>query len=327
MARVWRYHPKPKDDESFSSWLARTAYGNCAKLHTFSRLTWPGRQVWNRDLDRAGAPAMVRDVAIGTYVAPARAFETCLTRWRGVMFERVAPNGVTDWVCPLGLYHRRRKSFGQQFCPQCLGEDDEPYFRLDWRFAWMTVCPRHGCLLRDACSMCGLPCAPHRALGGRCADCGTVLAGVGPPPRLAGASYLQTGLDDVRFGRSWIPALCEVPHPIGVFKLVRELLCVLTSGPRSAALRRSLERQFRFARFDPVLTPGRRQFEALRVGERHVLMAYAWHLLDGWPFRFVGHCAQARVWKSWALRDREPRRLPFQLADPIERYVFPDTYL
>lgn len=44
-----------------------------------------------------------------------------------------------------------------RFCPVCLASDQQPYFRLEWRFRCWHWCPLHRCLLRDHCAACGQP--------------------------------------------------------------------------------------------------------------------------------------------------------------------------
>ncbi|MFJ1311867.1 TniQ family protein [Agrobacterium sp. P15N1-A] len=48
----------------------------------------------------------------------------------------------------------RRGSTWLQFCPQCLAEDAQPYFRRQWRLAIKVSCPHHRCGLRDRCPSC-----------------------------------------------------------------------------------------------------------------------------------------------------------------------------
>lgn len=43
------------------------------------------------------------------------------------------------------------------FCPQCLEEGIEPYFRGVWRFRFWTVCDRHNRKILDSCTLCGAP--------------------------------------------------------------------------------------------------------------------------------------------------------------------------
>lgn len=41
------------------------------------------------------------------------------------------------------------------FCPVCLGEDEIPYWRVEWRFRHWSVCPEHHCWLQEKCPHCG----------------------------------------------------------------------------------------------------------------------------------------------------------------------------
>lgn len=41
-----------------------------------------------------------------------------------------------------------------RFCPVCLENDENPYFRLEWRFKAWQVCPLHECFLEEKCSCC-----------------------------------------------------------------------------------------------------------------------------------------------------------------------------
>jgi len=40
-------------------------------------------------------------------------------------------------------------------CPECLLEDEVPYIRKNWRYAFFYVCEKHGCLLSEKCNSCG----------------------------------------------------------------------------------------------------------------------------------------------------------------------------
>jgi hypothetical protein len=44
---------------------------------------------------------------------------------------------------------RRDGSTWVQYCPECLAEDEHPYYRRRWRLATRVSCPKHGCRLRD----------------------------------------------------------------------------------------------------------------------------------------------------------------------------------
>jgi len=73
----------------------------------------------------------------------------------------------------IGIYHRRRRRHGQQFCPTCFAVDSAPYLRRRWRSAWQFGCQAHACLLRDACPYCDTPLVIHKSHGSmhRCPQC------------------------------------------------------------------------------------------------------------------------------------------------------------
>lgn len=42
-----------------------------------------------------------------------------------------------------------------QYCPQCLSQDEIPYFRKEWAFAFVVACKEHRSMLSQACPHCG----------------------------------------------------------------------------------------------------------------------------------------------------------------------------
>ena len=54
----------------------------------------------------------------------------------------------------------RRQAAWLQFCPHCLAEDEQPYFRREWRLATTIACAHHGSRLLDRCPDCGQGLAP-----------------------------------------------------------------------------------------------------------------------------------------------------------------------
>lgn len=61
-----------------------------------------------------------------------------------------------EWVMPVS-YESYVHYYGLQFCPKCLLEDGEPYFRRKWRLAFITHCEKHHVMLLDQCTKCGFP--------------------------------------------------------------------------------------------------------------------------------------------------------------------------
>jgi hypothetical protein len=322
---IWPYHPKPLPDEAFSSWLARTAYGYAPKLHSFCNGVWPGVQIWNRDIDKSCPEFLLQELAAGTGTALELARLTVLSRYEGSVFESSATNVNPAWIMRLGVWHRTRRGHGQQFCPLCLAADATPYQRICWRLGWQTACVEHGTRLLDACDRCDAPCVPHRSQLPTCHVCGRDRREASAKAADPMTVVLQVDLHRAITSGYFRPLGYDAVHPLVVFGLLRQLAKVIASGRRSAALRVAIARQ------SPALAQALTErvvgldagedLERLRVPARHLVMALAARCLVGWPFAFVGHCGEARLSRSWALRDNSPAKLPHAYVDAVDRYL------
>jgi hypothetical protein len=166
--QFWPIRYKPQPDELLSCWLIRLAHGHGLKVQTFSNLLFGHRrQVWNRDVDRLGPAWLIEELSHRTGTPLPVAEGTCLRAYEGVLFQSFKLSGALPWVLTMGMYHRTRSAYGQQFCPLCLSADEVPYYRRSWRLAFMTVCPEHEVMLHDRCPQCESPLSFHRAEMGR----------------------------------------------------------------------------------------------------------------------------------------------------------------
>jgi hypothetical protein len=69
------------------------------------------------------------------------------------------------WLLRLGRRSLTRSRPWLQYCPHCLREDADPYFRRCWRLTFVTVCPDHHRRLLDRCGACGAVVNFHRLPG------------------------------------------------------------------------------------------------------------------------------------------------------------------
>lgn len=160
---IWPVHPHPLPDELLSSWMIRIARANGFKVHNFYALFFGrDRQIWNRDIDLHAPQWLLEGLSARTGTQPHRIYQTTLRAFESILFETYVEGGRNRWVLPLGIFHRVRKAYGQQFCPRCLGEDEVPYLRRAWRLAIVTVCAQHAIVLQDRCGSCGRALEPHR---------------------------------------------------------------------------------------------------------------------------------------------------------------------
>lgn len=156
-------HFPPAPDELLSSWYVRLAHANQLKPETLNTFLWGRqRQVWNRDIDRMSPKWLVKELADRTGTAFDVAWNTTLRSYEGKLFPKTRQTGISPWILPVQMYHRKHKWPGLQFCPVCLKEDEEPYFRKRWRLAIYTACHRHNVLCQDRCPSCHEPVMFHR---------------------------------------------------------------------------------------------------------------------------------------------------------------------
>ena len=280
---LWPIRYKPFPDELLSSWLMRIAHGHGLKVQTFCNLIFGNRyQVWNRDVDRLGPPWLMDALVQCTGVAPDIAYGTTLRAYEGQLYRRFRTSGALQWIQTLQMYHRKRKGYGIQFCPKCLREGEQVYYRRIWRVSFYTMCAQHRCTLLDRCPDCGAGISFHRTdvgqyqldeLAGvlvKCHQCGSDLSQAEASPALVydDASFafhmeLCTGLYR---GHPQDPYLLAVLHHLSML--------LLAEHPRlrlQAYICKLLD-------VTPIQIPQRRtSIESLPLVERHYLM-----LLIGW---------------------------------------------
>jgi len=159
----WPAHPHPLPGESLSCWIVRIAHSNGLKVQTFcDRVFGKDFQVWSRDIDR-NAPDWLLSIMSRKSGTPIKQVRNTTARlYEKRLFPVLHPASQLRWFMPLKKHHRLNNGYGLQYCPLCLKEDTEPYFRLQWRLALYTFCPKHRVLMLDRCYSCGAPVEFHR---------------------------------------------------------------------------------------------------------------------------------------------------------------------
>ncbi len=299
------FHPAPMAEELFSSWLYRVAKGNHPKLHTFCHLNWPKRQIWTRDIDQCADKDLVRDLAELTGTLPSDAQKTLLSSFQGSLFEKHQPNGRTLGILPLGVFHRLRKRYGQQYCPRCLANDRVPYFRKSWRLTHVTSCLEHGIRLVDRCDDCGAPIIFFRGDMLVCHNCGFDL-------RCASRFIAGTQVKwfearnrlALQRGYTWLGSN-KIEVSIAYFDIIRQLLRILSFGARSQGLRETVAKRFGGdpspIKEDEKTTA--RKFEHLSTHSRYRITELLSPLVQHWPEAFIDTCQASRNFSSQLLKD------------------------
>jgi hypothetical protein len=335
----WPAFSNPKDDELLSSWLVRLAMSHGLKLHTFCSIVWPGKAIWNRDIDKLADKELLDVLLEKTGVLPDRVRATTLAAYEGWLYEKHNPYGNTLWVMPVGVYHRTRKQFGLQFCPLCLAEDKEPYFRRKWRLAFITLCCEHKVVLLDRCPRCGSPINFHRnEMGDRrkivassitlCYSCLHDLREVTDLYRLGSIQQSEIDFQYVLMNavkKGWMQIReGEIVYSHLYFIVLHQLMRVLATGKKATVLREAVGRKCSVDAFTPTFQKSNRDIERLPVDERRMLVRMAWYLLKDWPQDFVAICSANNVWSAALLRDLEVA--PFWYWNAIHEHLYRISY-
>lgn len=143
VSQKWPVIVTPQHDELLSSWLHRLASANGIAPRPFARVLGLHAGMRSASLDLK-LPADVEDLLCAhTGISPQRLSAMMLTR-----------SSLKPLLLPLRSSGRRDGSTWLQFCPRCLAEDAQPYFRRKWRLAIQVSCATHRCGLRDRCPSC-----------------------------------------------------------------------------------------------------------------------------------------------------------------------------
>lgn len=311
----WPVHPHRLDDELFSSWLARTAYANGLKVHSFTTMALgKSVQMWTRDPDRSTRPETIAQLSVQTGSSPGELASGLLSSYDGMFVAHHNPNGNTKWMLPLGIYHRTRRCYGVQFCPTCLWEDRTPYFRRRWRLAFATMCDIHTSMLHDRCPKCEAPVIYFRNDLGRrsgyrlgdlvsCWQCDFDLrharAVSAPGPDGLSLVALRSLITFPDLGWWWQGNI-SIQYAHLYFDVLHHLVSFLATG-KGIPLQQAVRRQTGWP--TDIFEGQRKQFERRPVHERHRLLVMALWLLDDWPQRFINAARGVGLRPSYILRD------------------------
>jgi hypothetical protein len=292
--KYWPAHPHPFSGECFSSWLVRCAHANGLKVQTFcDKVFGKDYQVWSRDIDRS-APEWVVNIMSGSTGAPMQAaWKSTFKIYEKRLFPVLHPASQLRWVMPVKHFHRIMTGFGMQYCPVCLYEDSEPHYRLAWRLALYTFCPRHQVFMHDRCVYCQSPVAFHRIEQGKpeqtevesldcCWLCGARLSTT--PTMPLDVRYISIykpwngilNIIDRQFSRSGAVSYQRLT-------LLHQVCRLLVSRQLSPRLQQYICEKAGYPFID--LSPGKLIFEQRDIKHRHYILQLAWWLITRNPHK------------------------------------------
>lgn len=180
----WPLPLAPQEDELLSSFLVRSAHRHGLSPYRFCAFHFPDVPVWNRDIDRSASNELLAAIATKAGLSLGRVVQMTLRSVEARLGQE-AVRGPALWINTLGIYHRLRRRWGLQYCPDCLAE--RPVFYRAWRMSFVIACSRHRRFLQDACPHCDAPLAIHRQMISAqfCHQCSHVLGRASHDPALS----------------------------------------------------------------------------------------------------------------------------------------------
>ncbi len=145
--------PQPQREELLSSWLTRVAFAHGMTLNQFFTLfiRHEGHALTRTDLDFQYRPEFYEVLVQKSKLDLTTIQSLSLRSEEGYLFTcnecLYPPKAIRKLV-------DKRTHYGLLFCPECLAEDEHPYFRQKWRYHFYNACPKHKIYLTDRCGKC-----------------------------------------------------------------------------------------------------------------------------------------------------------------------------
>lgn len=272
--------------------------------NTFSSLIWSNHRVPD-DVDLIEDSKILKVVAEGTGVPITRVIATTLPAYKDNLLEN-SEYGPYPWVMPIDFTPRNRL-FGLQYCPQCLSEDKEPYFRRKWRLAFVIFCEKHFAPLLDSCAHCGscITSLARRASARQnqivlCPSCNVDLraspASPISPEVNAEVAFLKYLEEILRKG--WVEITESGPvYSQLYFKVLHGLMNLLSTNSSAPSISKDLCQYYNIPQIIISLPERAPSLERLRVIDRRGLLYMIQLLLNEWPSNFI------KFWERHKLRN------------------------
>lgn len=317
----------PYKDELFSSWLFRLASSNISKAHTFTRFHLPGYNIWNRDIDRLAQDSMIERLSTLTEIPFEKIFNLTLRSYETNLFEVANKQTKQKWVLALGVYHRTWKNNGLQFCPSCLSNDNQPYFRKAWRLATSVVCTRCQLLLHDCCPNCNTPVTFFRTdIGFKidiapmaiviCPNCDFDLRNSPCYPPMIGTLGFQHKINRTLKVNAW-----HGKPAFEYFNVLYQVLKILRSNSKCYKDFKGIIMNSEGMRISDL--PVGKELETMSTIEREHLIRIGSWILEEWPARFIELCKEAKLGTSAVVRDSTT--LPSWFKDEAQGHLHQPT--
>jgi hypothetical protein len=153
--KIWPAHPHPLPDELLTSWIVRTAFANGLSQYEFIKNISKSINIKYSNIDQSTPDKLLDILSIHCGISISSLYSLSIASLTEFTFKNEL--SFKNWIIPTRPLLKKVHNFGLQFCPQCISNDQIPYFRRSWRLAFLTYCPEHRVFLHQCCPFCGFP--------------------------------------------------------------------------------------------------------------------------------------------------------------------------
>lgn len=264
----------------------RTSYNWCSLLS-------PNGFHCGRDLDLILDERLLEDLSSLTEIPVQKLQDMQLISYEGKLYPRYDKQIRTITQFHIARTRIKMLLYGLQCCTKCLAEDEIPYWRKQWRLAFVVGCARHEVLLLDSCPACGTRLSLSKRLARQkltvCRSCTFDLLDYKEslPFREPIVSLQRKLLRMLKTGTVEIePGI--VIHSTEFFSILQKIfkLCSLQHNiKRSSTLLDYFQDKSLVLPLN--ILSKKNHVERLGVVERQTVMYVVDYLLMGWPNRFI----------------------------------------
>jgi Zn ribbon nucleic-acid-binding protein len=218
----------PKENELFTSFLARNATLNFLQTSTFINKYFPEYKNWflSRDLDVLSDEKFFNNFANRFNIDIELLNKTSLKTYTGYLNEIIYENSRNALISPIKIKGLSNKLNGLKYCPLCLQEEN--YFKKEWRLSFYIVCPKHNTIMQNRCPQCGEPLTITRRKNDieefNCWNCGFVF-------KEAPVEFVNKNSKSVEMltkainilNKGWFEFNDNIYYSISYFKVVKHL--------------------------------------------------------------------------------------------------------
>ncbi len=316
-------HPQPEEDEILSSWLLRICKAHDTDPGTFVHLHLPewGHALWRRDFDIHVKPALIERLSHKSGFSTDTLYSLTLRSYEGCLFEQVRGFSTVNFIQPLCTHILINTNRAIRYCPLCMKEDGNPYFRKRWRVSFVTACTKHGCFLVDSCQQCGLPLTPKRWHPENgylyCHSCGFDLISA-VPEQIKQDSYGLKAIEDLQkiMATGWVLIEGRPVYSFLFFSVVRHLakLTYFMGKNSRLLLHESMADEIEFYQGKPTY----HLIEEIPLKSQYLIFSGIMNLMENYPIGMEKFCRLNGLGKTGLTVDLSP--IPFWYTDLVSRF-------